>query len=160
MADFAEFAVAAEQSFGWPDGTFMRTYDSNLASANALTLEASPLVPPLKRLTIKRDAWSGTASDLLRDLVRLANEEAQQRNWPKNPQVLSGQLRRIAPNLRAVGIDVQLDGKTSGTASKRIITIKRALPEEVAEIVAELNKAEQKPKSIRRFPRPFRFPRE
>jgi hypothetical protein len=160
MADFAEFAVAAEQSFGWPEGTFMCAYDSNLASANALTLDASPLVPPLKRLTVNHDVWSGTAADLLRSLVRRANDEVQQRNWPKNPQVLSGQLRRIAPNLRAAGIDVQFDEKTSGSGSKRMITIKRGLPEEVDEILVELNKAEKEPIPIRRFPRLIlRFPR-
>jgi hypothetical protein len=124
MADFAEFAVAAEQGFGWPEGTFMGAYDSNLASANALTLEASPLEPPLRRLLGYDDDWSGTASALLRELVNLAPGADLKRNWPKNPQVLSAQLRRIAPNLRATGINVQFDEKTSGSGSQRMITIK------------------------------------
>src|ERR1039458_7645930 len=69
MADFAEFAVAAEKGLGWPGGPFIRAYDSNRASANALTLDASLLVPPLKRLLANDEDWRGTASALLEALV-------------------------------------------------------------------------------------------
>ena len=128
MADFARWASAAEPALGWADGTLMSAYDANRASANTLTLDASPLVLPLRHVIAVRDVWRGTDSDLLLALARQAAEsDLQQRNWPKNPQVLSGQLRRIAPNLRATGIDVQLDEKTSGSGSQRMVTIRRTL---------------------------------
>jgi hypothetical protein len=129
MADFARWVTAAEPALGWADGTFMRAYNANQDTANTLTLDASPIVPPLRMLCASRDRWSGTAAELLGKLTRHAGGEVSlQRSWPKNPQVLSGQLRRIAPNLRASGIDIQFDEKTSGSSSKRVITITRRLP--------------------------------
>ena len=129
MADFALWVTAAEPALGWAEGTFMRAYDANRDTANTLTLDASPIFPPLKLLLASRESWSGTASELLRKLTPTGGVEvSQQRSWPKNAQVLSGHLRRIAPNLRALGIDIRFDEKTSGSSSKRVITITRRSP--------------------------------
>jgi hypothetical protein len=43
MADFAQWAVAAEPALGLKEGEFMRAYVGNRESANDLALEASPL---------------------------------------------------------------------------------------------------------------------
>jgi hypothetical protein len=157
MADFAQWATAAEPALGWEPCTLMRAYDNNRTSANTLALDSSPLVPPLRRLTAHRPSWKGTAEDLLRSLVtRTDHEVPQRRDWPRNPQVLSSQLRRIAPNLRVAGTDVQFDEKTSGSGSKRIIRIERRMS------VANVRQPEKVTRTIRRFPRiypPFRFPR-
>jgi hypothetical protein len=124
MADFAQWAVAAEKAFGWAKGTFLRAYDSNRGVAVALSLEASPIVTPLTIFLLTRSTWRGTAAQLLRGIEKHAEIEAtQQRSWPANPQLLSSQLRRIAPHFRATGLDVQFGEKTSGMGSKRIITI-------------------------------------
>ncbi len=160
MADFAQWMIAAEEAFGWAEGTFLRAYDSNRGTANALSLEASPIVMPLKRFLAFRSSGAGTAAKLLQKLAKYAEDEtSQQRNWPKNPQLLSIQLRRIAPNLRASGFDVQFGEKTSGIRSKRIITIKRIVPEQEAARLAKYDQRTKEPARIRRFPRPFRFPR-
>lgn len=152
MADFAQWAVAAEPTLGWPEGTFLSAYDSNRGTAVALSLEASAVVVPLKLLLAARSSWHGTAAELLRKLTKRADADAlQQRNWPKNPQLLSIELRRNAPQLRTSGIDVQFGEKTSGTGSKRIIRIERKMPQESAE-------PEQRSKRIHRFPRLRRFP--
>jgi hypothetical protein len=46
--------------------------------------------------------WSGTATELWKKLGELGGENAQkQAGWPKNGRAVSGQLKRIAPNLRA-----------------------------------------------------------
>ncbi len=42
MADFALWATAAERGLGWPEGTFLKAYTGNRASANSLALDASP----------------------------------------------------------------------------------------------------------------------
>jgi len=158
MADFAQWAVAASTSFGWDEATFIRAHDSNRARANVLSLEASPLVTPLRGLLIARSVWRGTASVLLRRLTQKAPEDdSKLRTWPKNPQVLSGQLRRIAPNLRPTGLDIQLDEKTAGSGSKRMITIKRiATQQKLEETPSPFTKGVQsyeEPTKIRRFPR-------
>lgn len=160
MADFAQWAAAAEVGFGWDEGTFMRAYDSNRRVANALSLEASPIVAPLKRLFAARNSWRGTAARLLERLSGHAGDEhLQQRGWPKNAQTVSIELRRIAPNLRASGFDVQLGEKTSGIRSKRIITIKRIAQGREFSRTREYDPDENQPRSIVRVPRPFRFPR-
>jgi hypothetical protein len=130
MADFAQWAVAAEKALGWPEGTFLRAYDSNRGAAVALGLEASPIVMPLTIFFLARSTWRGTAAQLLRKIEKRAEiEVTRQRSWPANPQLLSSQLRRIAPHLRASGLDVQFGEKTPGMGSKRIITITRRDPE-------------------------------
>jgi hypothetical protein len=44
------------------------------------------------------------------------------RAWPKAPNGLSGQLRRLAPALRTVGIEVVFD-RAGETSRRRLITI-------------------------------------
>ena len=127
MADFARWATAAEPALGWKEGTFMDACDANLSSGNSLSLEASLLFAPLSSLMLNRTVWRGTPTELLDKLneENATDEKPEQRSWPKNGQVLSSQLRRIAPNLRAMGIDVQLGEKTAGAGSKRMIAIRR-----------------------------------
>ncbi len=43
MADFALWATAAEEGFGWESRTFMRAYSGNRAEANDLALETDPV---------------------------------------------------------------------------------------------------------------------
>jgi hypothetical protein len=49
MADFAEWAVAGERALGWPAGSFEAAYRANRQEANETALEASPLVPFVRR---------------------------------------------------------------------------------------------------------------
>ena len=125
MADFAKFVTAAEPALGWPKGAFIECYLANQTSSNAITLEASAVAPVIQRL-VRTDDWAGTATELLKELneelCRSGLEEPPQ-GWPRSPQALSTQLRRIAANLRRTGVDVQFS-KTSGPRSERRITIR------------------------------------
>ncbi|HEY7308241.1 MAG TPA: hypothetical protein VH643_02655 [Gemmataceae bacterium] len=123
MADFAVWATACERAIRWPAGSFLAAYEQNRVSANDVALESSPLVNPLRELLAHSAEWSGTAGDLLDTLTKLAGEQlARGRDWPKNGQVLSGKLRRLAPNLVAVGIAIDLGGR-AGKSRKRIIRV-------------------------------------
>lgn len=146
MADFAEWVTAAEPALGWRSGAFMVAYESNRSSANTLTLEASPIVAPLRRLCA-RGNWEGTAATLLHELSKHTNDRnVQPRDWPKAPWHLSLHLRRIAPNLRAAGLDVHFDEKTPGSGSKRLIKITRVI--------------QRYPRTVQRYPRTIRrYPR-
>jgi hypothetical protein len=46
-------------------------------------------------------------------------ENRRLKTWPQTPRSLSGILKRLAPNLRVVGIDVDLTGHTGRGSSKR-----------------------------------------
>lgn len=123
MADFAKWATAAECAMGLPRGGFLTAYTANIRAASDLPLEASPIVAPLRAMLAKLPprldgpgaTWTGTATALLGELRQSAqNEETKQPDWPRNGQALSGQLKRLMPNLRRVGIHV-----SAGRASDR-----------------------------------------
>jgi hypothetical protein len=121
MADFAVWVTAAERALGWEDGAFMASYGRNRASAHDLALESASIVPPLQRLP---ETWEGTAGELLEQLLGLVAEKvAKREDWPANPRSLSGQLRRLAPDLRAIGIEVTFPQRSG---QRRSITITRA----------------------------------
>ena len=57
---------------------------------------------------------------------RLATDAIKaKKHWPKSGRGLSGALRRLAPNLRAVGIDVLFDTEGRGNDKRRIIVVRR-----------------------------------
>jgi hypothetical protein len=104
MADFAMLGVAAEQALGWPKDAFAVAYDDNRQDAHTIALDESPIAKPLVKLA-QEGEWSGTAEQLLEALTRRVGEPAaKSRQWPKSPRALSGRLRRLTPNLKAVGI--------------------------------------------------------
>jgi hypothetical protein len=106
MADFALWAEACTRAY-WPAGTFMRAYEQNIASANEVVIEANAVGDAVRHFMAGREEWRGTATDLLKPLTSLIPEAlARERAWPKSARALSGKLRRAAPPLRKVGIDV------------------------------------------------------
>jgi hypothetical protein len=129
MADFARWAVSAEQGLGFRAGTFLNAYDRNRSNANVLALEASPVVNPIIDLIAEQAKWEGTASDLLAELgVRSHEEITRTRLWPNSARSLSGMLRRLAPNFRGVGITVSFPPRQAGTGRRLIALEKIAAP--------------------------------
>jgi len=124
MADFAEWVTAAEPALGWAPGKFMDAYTANRDASNELTLEATPLAAPLRQLA--ELGFEGTATDLLDRLAALVEDTAtRRRDWPANARSLSTALRRLAPNLREAGIEVEF-GREPGGQRRRTIAIRRA----------------------------------
>jgi hypothetical protein len=124
MADFAEWGVAAEAALGARAGGFLDAYAANRAEAHDLTLDVSPLAPAVRTL-VARGEWESTASELLRELGLLTDDEIRkQRGWPKGPSALSGQLRRLAPNFRAAGIEITWRREPGGDR-RRLIRIRK-----------------------------------
>jgi hypothetical protein len=107
MADFACWVVAAEPSLGWPDGAFIDAYLGNRNAANELALESSPAAAMVLAFMAHHELWEGTLAELLAALDKMADDKTKKlRDWPTKPRALSGQLRRVAPNLRAAGLTV------------------------------------------------------
>jgi hypothetical protein len=128
MADFATWVTAAQGALGWPAGAFLRSYAGNQQDANELALEASPLTGPLRQLADRPGGWEGTATVLLGELGTLVTEEARKRpDWPKRSNLLSGQLRRLAPNLLRVGIAIEF-ARGSGRTRNRTVRVSTAEP--------------------------------
>jgi hypothetical protein len=128
MADFALWAEACTRAY-WPEGTFLRAYRENIASAVELVLEANAVGNAVRAFMAgRRASWEGTAGELLPLLTALIPENAaREREWPKRADALSGKLRRVAPALRRTGLHVAF----SRTEHARTIRIEaRAAPEQ------------------------------
>jgi hypothetical protein len=110
MADFALWATAAEQGFGLEAGAFNKAYEGNQDEAHQVALDASPLAIELRDWFDSQTYWEGSSTDLLRLLdarldARKENPKTKQ-DWPRSAGGLTKQLKRLAPDLRAIGIDV------------------------------------------------------
>ena len=139
MADFAKFATAAETALGVKPGAFMDAYTGNRENLNETALESCIVVPFLLRFLERNSAWEGTAGQLLEVLNDLATDAGQrQKGWPTKGHVLSGMLRRIAPNLRQTGICIEF----GRTGRSRKITIARTVPENSVTSVTERHSSE------------------
>ncbi|MFN2513394.1 MAG: hypothetical protein ABR568_18470 [Pyrinomonadaceae bacterium] len=115
MADFALWATAAEASFGFNPGTFLSALMGNRESANELALDASPIAVTLVEFVQHQERWEGKPSELLEELnSRASDETKKQRCWPKRANTLSGAIKRIAPNLRLIGIEYSTGRTKSG----------------------------------------------
>jgi hypothetical protein len=122
MADFARFAVAAEPALGLSAGAFLAAYQSNRAEAHESALDSSLIAAPVS--AVAAEGFEGTATELLAALAGRAGETAGRRGWPTDASRLSLELRRLAPNLREIGIEVEFDFKLP--ASRRGIAIRTA----------------------------------
>lgn len=106
MADFALWAQACEGAL-WPQGTFWTAYTANRAVAVDDVIDADPVALALRTFVTLRTLWSGTATELLGLLAAQVGERAAQaRDWPDNARKFGNRLRRVAPALRAAGIEV------------------------------------------------------
>lgn len=133
MADFALWVTAAEQALGWKKYTFIKAYRRNIREAHLVSLEVSPLVSPLCRFMEEmvregQSRWEGTATCLLRYMESRVDKTILDRNtWPRSPQSLSNKLRRLAPNLRIIQMEVEF---LRATTRNRTRTIRIRVPED------------------------------
>ena len=114
MADFAIWLAAAETSLGWSPGTFDQSYRQNRRGADEQAIESSLVAIRVRDFMENREEWLGTSSELLDALNRdfppdERRSRERSRDWPTKPHILSGKLRRLAPNLRRLGIEFRFD---------------------------------------------------
>ena len=106
MADFAVWVTACEGAL-WKPGTFMAAYTTNIQEAVEVVLDADQVATELRSYMDLHTEFKGSASDLLKALNEITPDAQQKdKGWPKRSNTLSGILRRIAPPLRKIGIDI------------------------------------------------------
>ena len=128
MADFALFAVACEQGAG-EEEEFRSAYEENQAGAHEQALDSSLLPAAILAFMENREKWEGRPAELLGALQAHAPDPPP-KDWPKQPNLLTNRLRRLAPNLRQVHrLNVDCDsrepGGKSGGKRKRVVRIER-----------------------------------
>ncbi len=127
MADFAEWATAAETALGMEPGGFMEAYAGSRKEINQFALEADPVAVAVVKLMEGREEWIGTAGELLRELNKRVDDDVRRfKTWPKQPQHLSRHLKRLAPVLRAEGIEVEDLPRQGNERKKRLFKNKPA----------------------------------
>ncbi|MGA7453972.1 MAG: hypothetical protein WBW73_22780 [Rhodoplanes sp.] len=144
MADFALWGTACEGAL-WPAGTFFSAYCGNRDAAVEDVIDADPVAATLRALAATQTEWTGTASELLGALAQMAGERVvKSKAWPDSPRALGGRLRRAAPFLRKIGIDIDFPGR-KGRARNRIICVTTAPTPPAAENAGERPSASSAP---------------
>ncbi len=120
LADFAQWVVSGEKALNWEEGSFLRIYEENRKFAIEDSLEGSQVASAIRKMLERKKSSEGTATDLLKELEKYAPERDQKsRSWPKSASDLSGLLRRTAPSLLSIGIDVTF-WREAGTGRRKI----------------------------------------
>ncbi len=128
MADFAVWVEAAAPELGWEPEQFLKVYERNRAGAIQDTVEADPVAAAARDFCHDEEDWEGTLTDLLTKLCSETKEEINRsKAWPTSAAQLSNRLRRAAPGLRSLGVEVTF-GKRRGQRWIRL----RLLPKDTA----------------------------
>jgi hypothetical protein len=109
MARSARWIAAWEAGLPGQQGAFLAAYERNREEMTTLALDHSTVATALLGWmdTWIDAAWEGSASELLGVLTDQVHGVVLSGNaFPKAPNKLSGELRRVAPALRRVGVTV------------------------------------------------------
>ena len=125
MADFTRLGEAMAQAFGHQPGTFDALYKANRAESIGRAMESSPVAVAVCEMVDSHNGSSltvfhGTVKSLLDELANKHRHDSE--SWPKSPKGLSDALKRQAPALATLGIEI-----ISGNRVERIGT-NRGLP--------------------------------
>ncbi|MDF1552457.1 MAG: hypothetical protein P1P84_05310 [Deferrisomatales bacterium] len=135
MADFAVVGVALERAMNWEPGTFLRAFEENRLLAVASALDDDPVAQGIAALARREGFWHGRASDLLQELRGLVPRHLRKSSvWPKDGRLLSLHLRRNAPGILSLGVEINFDLNIGGM--KRVIEVKWASTAEAGEFQA------------------------
>jgi hypothetical protein len=141
MADFAVWAAAAAPALGWTGDEFLAAYRRNRGDVNAVAIDDAPVAPAV--LELAETGFRGTASELLERLASLDEAAAKRQGWPKAPGNLSATLRRLAPNFRALGVEIEIGRETTGNKKRYIaITTTGAADTHVTNVTGVTDEAE------------------
>lgn len=106
MADFTKWACAGCPALGYSAEEFLVAYRANLVEGLASGVDSSPVGRVLVDFIRSRGNWRGTSSELLRVLAQCRGADVRSSAWPRSAKGLSGVLKRLAPALRALGVQI------------------------------------------------------
>ncbi len=122
MADFARWGVAVGRGLGWKPNGFLSAYEKNRIAATEPSLDSSPVGRFLLTLAGRWLDFDRSPTDLLELMTEDADKTLlKSAAWPKSPQALTNELRRIAPQLQMRGVNV-LFRRTKKGRRVRIVT--------------------------------------
>lgn len=113
MADFAILGEAMHRATGGAPGEWLAMYQAHRKDAIRRTVDASPVAQACIDFVESGLVHRGTVKSLLEALnSRNASNQVERGDyWPKSPKGLGDALRRAAPALRQIGIQLAVDSK-------------------------------------------------
>ncbi|MET9614988.1 ATP-binding protein [Kitasatospora indigofera] len=120
MADFAQVLAALDEIQDWRT---LADYGASSANVNADALEGDPFGSAVLALLESQRSWVGSAGELLAKLNLVAGLETYHPKWPKDATRAGGQLKRLAPVLRSVGVLVDDTQRSTDRHHRRLISI-------------------------------------
>jgi hypothetical protein len=121
LVEFARLGTALAEVMGLPAESFMLQFNASRAETIARTIDASPVATAVMEYFEARSGTSTTLSvkALLNELEGFRPQGAGDM-WPRTPKRLGDDLRRSAPSLRQMGIEVRSLGKIGSHVQWRI----------------------------------------
>ena len=136
MADFYEWGCACEGAY-WETGTFKQAYAGNRAGMVRDVIDADVVAGALQTFMKTREEWSGTATELLRELDVVVSEvQRDSKGWPHAANVLANRLNRVGSELRKIGIVITQ--KRLAKTKRKFFTLK--VVEEASSSATKLRK--------------------
>ena len=119
MADFARILAAVDKVQGW---TTMDSYRTSARDAVADVLDGEPFAQAVCQLVDQAgpEGVTLTASELL---DRVPTPDKLPKKWPKDATRAGGQLKRLAPALRTIGIEVDDSKRGPKPKKQRLYTL-------------------------------------
>lgn len=128
MADFARVLAAVDQVRGW---STLESYHATARAAVSDVIDGDPFAQAVIAMVDKAGpgGLTLTAGELLE---QVPTPEKLPRSWPKDPTRAGGRLKRLAPALRTIGIEVD-DSKRGPKPKKQRLYILTATAERRSE---------------------------
>ena len=112
MADFTVWGEAVSQATGKKPNEFLNLYMGNIHGKNEEVVHGHPVASAVMGLMQDRNHWDGTATALLSELEKVAEQlklDTKDKDWPKAPNSLTRRLKEVVTSLRDVGVNVGFD---------------------------------------------------
>ncbi|TSC88008.1 MAG: Uncharacterized protein G01um10147_239 [Microgenomates group bacterium Gr01-1014_7] len=129
MADFAHWGPTIAQALGYEANDFLKAYKANIYKQNKEALEASPVGLAVIDLMSDQDRWSGTPTELLSELDKIALKlriDQDHKSWPKDARWVWRRISEVLPNLEEEGIKA-----SKGKDDARLIILEKTLTNDV-----------------------------
>jgi len=108
MIGYAKLGEAIHKALGI-NHLFIDDYQRNRTESMARSLDASPAAMAVQEMMCNRKEWEGTVKALKSALEEYHRQDSE--GWPRSIKGMGDVLRRMAPALRGVGINIEFLGR-------------------------------------------------
>lgn len=125
MADFAHWGSAVALALGYSQESFLEVYKNNIARQDDEVIESSEVSQAIILFIEKESKWKGSATDLLRQIEKIADAnkiDRRSNGWPRSASLLTRHLNSVKPNLNRFGIYFKI---RRGGKGKREVEIEK-----------------------------------